>query len=431
MQKGVSFKVHTFGCRVNQAESEVLKERMIQEGFLQNSDKYKIIVINSCAVTHKAEREVRQFIYQEKRKNPDVFLVVTGCAATYWKRNKVYIKEIDLLIDNTEKEYVAKMIKKRFENRGVKVKKLSLGKIQDKYFSSKRALIKIQDGCDRFCSYCIVPYLRGLPRSVKIDEILARVRMLEKDIAEVIYTAINTEDFGKENKETLIELIKRTLQETKIKRLSFGSIHPWSITKEFIRFYKENLNKSSRFVKFFHIPIQSASNNVLYFMKRGYTREELYYRFNALHEANPESFLATDVIVGFLGETEKDFLETYSFLRDAPVFRFHVFRFSVRKNTAAFYLKKRLFEPSESIKKERAKVLRELSEKKLVKFKKRFVDKVREALFLSKSEEDFQAALLHNQLPVMVKNSKVTAGEIREIKIVEVKKGVLVGALPS
>src|SRR3989339_1628228 len=435
--KKMTFYTYSFGCRVNQAEKEVLDSMMQDQGYEINEAKPNVVIINTCAVTHKAEREAKQLIFKLKRENPTGQIVVTGCSATFWKKNSL-LKDlpIDLLIDNVNKEFLVKILQKRLSNRAT----LNLGgyasvgkdkpkkAVFNKYLNSGRALIKIQDGCQRFCSFCIVPYLRGTPKSYKINEIVSQVKQFG-DLKEVIYTAINTEAFGYDTGEKLITLIDQTIEFTKISRISFGSIHPWSINNEFIDYYK-NILPLKRLVNFFHVPIQSGSNKILNLMKRGYTREEMMEKLQKLHKINPLALIATDVIVGFLDETDKDFQETYDFLEKSPISKFHVFRFSNRNNTAAYYMAKNIKEPSNGIKMKRARILAKLGKEKYEKFLKKNVGRTSTVLFLNNKFDGYQEALLDNQLQIYIKVIKpIQLTQLYEAKILEYKKGKLFGRI--
>jgi len=296
-----SFYCYSFGCRVNQAEKEVIDGEMQNSGFSLKEQSPNISIINTCAVTHKAEREAKQLIFKLKRENPNGQVVITGCSATYWKKNNLLKNlPVDLVVDNINKEFLVKLIQNRLSGQASS----NLGgqnKIgMDKYLNSGRALIKIQDGCQRFCSYCIVPYLRGTPKSAKIKDIVSQINKYP-DLQEAILTAINTEAFGFDTGEKLITLIDQTIEVTKIPRISFGSIHPWSINEEFLNYYKKIL-PLKRLVNFFHVPIQSGSNKILNLMKRGYTREEIMEKLRSIERLNKYALIATDVIVGFLDE---------------------------------------------------------------------------------------------------------------------------------
>ncbi len=239
-------------------------------------------------------------------------------------------------------------------------------------------------------------------------------------------TAINTQAFGYDTKEKFVDLIQKVLEETKAPRISFGSIHPWSIDEEFLNLYKKYAN-SPRFVHFFHIPLQSGSNNTLRLMKRGYTREEFIDKLNKLHQLNNMVFIGTDVIVGFLEESDADFEDTYNFMKDTPISKFHVFRFSERQHTAAYHLGKRLKTPSPQKAQARSEALRKLSERKYAAFIERHVGKTSEALFLERRDEKFQSVLLGNQISAKIYTENRMTGELKHVKITELKNGSLIG----
>ncbi len=423
----MTFYSHSFGCRVNQAEKEELDRQLVQLGYTFHYADPALYIINTCSVTHKAEREARQLIYQTRRKYPKAKIVVTGCAATNWIKTKTEVPEVDLLVDNQNKEYLATIISKRFSRNSVRTgRDLSLS--IDKYLRSKRLILKTQDGCQRYCTYCIVPYLRGLPKSVPGPQIVKRAQLYEDHINELILSSINTEAYGYDTREKFVDLLKEVLDNTKIPRLSFGSIHPWSVNQEFFDLYAKYPG-NERIVNFFHIPLQSGSNKMLQLMKRGYTREEFVEKLATLGSLKPYIFIATDVIVGFLEETNKDFIDTFEFLKNSPVVKFHVFRFSKRQHTAAYYLSKRLTEPPSEEKQKRAQALLDLSKKKYTAFLRRHIGETFPALVLEKEYEGMREALLTNQIPVIVKAASVSAGDIKTVRILEYKKGRLFGRI--
>jgi len=430
MYKQKTFSSYSFGCRVNEAEKIAIDNQMVVAGFLNTQDHPDVYIINSCAVTVKAEREARQMILKLKRENPTLKLVVTGCGVTHWKKNDIWNNiPIDLIISNTDKEFTTRLILKRFYKDVAIKKKLPQDSTLlqgDKFLSSGRVMIKIQDGCHRFCTYCIVPYLRGTPTSKKISAILNDLNTFGSKASEVIYTAINTEDFGKDTNETVMNLIDQTLVHTKIKRISFGSIHPWSINDAFIKYYR-NLSLNTRFSNFFHVPLQSGSNKILRLMKREYVIEEIIEKLNQIRNISPLSLIATDIIVGFLEETDKDFEETYKLLELSPINRFHVFRFSPRQNTAAYYLKKRLDEPIDKKKMERAKRLAALGTAKYNKFIRKFVGLTGEALFIGNVKEGYQQAILNNQVSTLIKTNVSLRGNMKHVKITGLQKNTLMG----
>ncbi len=429
------FFSYSFGCRVNEAEKEEIDRQMTQAGFSFGMTDQSINIVNTCAVTAKAEREARQYIYQLKKKYPRSKIVVTGCAATYWKKKRVDKQlPIDLLVDNPEKEFLVKIITNRLldqspAGRGDQIMVGETNQITSKFLKSKRAMIKIQDGCQRFCSYCIVPYLRGSPKSFLIRDIIKKIRFL-KNIQEVILTAINTEAFGYDTGETLIQLIDQVINKTSIPRISFGSIHPWSFDQKFLNYYKKILKKK-RLINFFHIPLQSGSNKILSLMKRDYTMQEFAWKVREIKKINPYALVATDIIVGFLDENDKDFAKTYDFLEKNFIDKFHVFRFSNRTNTASFYMKKRLSETPFIAKIQRARALADLSKKKYQLFLQKLIDKKysSSALFLDKLENGHQQALLDNQVAIWVKTSNNLTGKIKNIQVVKLGINNLFGKI--
>jgi threonylcarbamoyladenosine tRNA methylthiotransferase MtaB len=420
-----TFYSFSFGCRVNEAEKEEFDRQMLKAGFKYSVSNPSIYIINTCSVTHKAEREAKQHIYQVRRKFPASKIVVTGCSATYWKKNDLALNlPVDETFDNLQKDYLVQLLLKRQQQEN----RQSIKNPTSKFLDSGRLLLKIQDGCQRFCSFCVVPYLRGKPKSYSTKNLVSGIQKKEKHIKEVILTAINTEAFGYDTGETFINLIQKIINETRVQRISFGSIHPWSINRDFLKFY-EKILPTKRLVNFFHIPIQSGSDKMLRLMKRGYTRDEMMDKLIAIKRINDFAFIGTDVIVGFLDETEKDFEETYSFLDKAPINKFHIFRFSKRQNTAAYYLSKRLYEAPNHVKQARAKKLTELGAKKYQQFLQRHINTTFDGMFLKYKTDSYQKVLLSNQVPVYIKTSKLHCSEIKKIKITEYKNGELFGKI--
>ena len=425
-----TFSIYSFGCRVNEAEKIQMQLGFEKRGFTYDDGSPSIGIINTCAVTAKAEREARQLIYKLKRQGIGK-LIITGCSATYWMKTKSLFKlPIDLCIENTNKDYLVDLVTNRFFSADLQRQNSDfiLNSVPDKFLQSGRLMLKIQDGCHRFCSYCIVPYLRGLPKSFLIHNLESRIHNYQNPINEVILTAINTEAFGTDTGESLTDLIQTIIDKTDIPRVSFGSIHPWSIAPEFIKWYG-NLKQKDRFVHFFHIPLQSGTDKTLTLMKRGYTTHEFMWKINEIHKTNPLAFIATDVIAGFLDESELDFNATYSFLEKSPISKFHVFRFSKRDKTAAYYMAKRLKEPTSEEKKKRSQALIELSNRKYATFLNKQVKRKSAALFVGAVKNGLQEALLDNQVPVFVKTDKNLNGTIQNVKVTEVKEKGLFGTI--
>lgn len=423
MQK--TFYSYSFGCRVNQAEKEELDRQMVDRGYSFDENDPSLYIINTCSVTHKAEREAKQMIYQVKREKPNTKIIITGCAATNWIKTKTTLKEVDLIVDNQSKEYIATIIENRIGQD--LTKSMTPTVLKDKFLDSGRIIFKLQDGCQRFCTYCIVPYLRGLPKSTPIIDIVSKINQFP-DMKEVLLTAINTEAYGYDTKESFISLLEAIFDQTTAPRLSFGSIHPWSVNDEFFTFYRKYAPQK-RLVNFFHVPLQSGSNKMLGLMKRGYTREEFLEKLDILAKIEPFTFIGTDVIAGFLEETDKDFQDTYNFMEQTPISKFHVFRYSKREHTAAFYLGKRLQEPTPLQKATRSRALADLGKRKYEQFLSSHVGHTFSTLILEKRLHNLQSGLLSNQIPVQVISDIDRTGELKNVKILEYKNEALFGKI--
>lgn len=420
------FFIHTFGCRVNEAESEKISLDLVKAGWKFDQARPDYYLVNTCAVTAKAEREVRQHIYQTSKKFPQARIVLTGCAATYWEEKGKLLEEVDLLVNNQDKDRLADiMINDICKDVINHVSTLSY---TNKYLASGRAIFKIQEGCNRFCSYCLTAYLRGKPKSVLIKNLIKEINSYPFLLQEVILAAINTAAYGADTGENLVSLIKTVLNKTKIKRLSFGSIHPWSFNQDFFKYYQKLAN-NQRFVQFFHIPFQSGSDSILKLMRRGYKQKEIKLLLNKIKEKNPAAFIGTDIIVGFPGETETEFKTTYRFLEEAPIDRFHVFRFSKRPDTAAYELTRTVREPNEALKAKRARVLRELGQKKYRKFLQSNIGRKTTALIIRKDSSGVYSGLLNNQLPVLVKSGRNLIGKIYPVRVTQLENTNLIAEL--
>lgn len=421
----MKFWSFNLGCRVNQAEKEKIDRELIAHGLVMSEDDPDVCIVNTCAVTQKAEKESRQFVRSLKRKYPTTKIAITGCSATKWKKEDHHLNEIDLAVDNLGKNDLSENIIEMFPHESF-LEPTSFNK--DLFVRSGRTFVKIQDGCDRRCAYCLVPSLRGPSKSRKTADIIDEIKHLDPTIKEVILTAINTETFGKETNESLTQLIKSVLSKTDIARLSFGSIHPWSLNDQLLNYLKDAVS-NKKFVNYFHVPIQSGSDKILGLMKRGYKVWDVIEKLNTIRKYNYLSQLGTDILVGFPGETDKDFENTLSLLKKTSINRLHIFRFSLRSDTGAESLVKLYGEIPEEIKKKRAKTLLELGENKMFTFKEKHLNKKFEALFLVKKVNGFQEVLLENQMEAFIEAKRDFASEIKKVEIKSLKDGKLYGKI--
>jgi threonylcarbamoyladenosine tRNA methylthiotransferase MtaB len=412
-----TFQSFVFGCRVNEAERIRFDNELRKAGFTVDLNNPAYSIINTCAITGKAEREAKQLIYSLRKQFPATKVVITGCSATYWaKRFPEYTRLVDIVIPNSHKTDLASLLLQASPGDQPRSEAIrSAQPIHDKFRQSNRLLVKIQDGCHRFCNYCIVPYLRGNPQSQTIQEIVSYINSFDPTPSEVILSAINTESFGKDTKETMVDLIGQVLDKTSVKRIGFGSIHPWSLTDEFLDYYRTTLSKEPRFVHFFHVPIQSGSQTMLTHMRREYDIADIMQRLMAIKAIRPDAFIATDIIVGYLGETDALFDETHNLLVKSPISRFHVFPFSNRMHTAAYYLKRRMEEPTPTQKKERAEKLRILSDIKYADFKAQQKGTESDALVIAQVKGGVRV-VTHNNIELVVKKNALP-GDIIHVTI--------------
>ncbi len=406
----------TLGCKVNQYETNAMAQKFLEKGYEvieenneESEEKPVACIINTCTVTNMSDRKSRQMLRRMKEKNPETIVVAVGCYAQVAKEDILKIPEIDLVLGNNEKvkivEYVEDYIKtnkKILEIEDVMQSKefSDFGNIT---FSEKtRAVVKIQDGCDRFCSYCIIPYARGRVRSRKPESIISEItKIAGNGIKEVVITGIHIASYGKDftlKKDSdlqnykLIDLLEEINAIEGIERIRLGSIEPLLITDEFV----ERLKKLEKICHHFHLSLQSGCDETLKRMNRRYTTEQFENIVDILRKTYNDVNLTTDIIVGFPGETEEEFEKTYSFLKKIKFYKMHVFKYSSRKGTKASVMKNQI---SGDIKEERSKRLIELSNKNEHEYNIQYIGKEVDVLF---EEEKVGLYKGHTQNYIMV-----------------------------
>jgi threonylcarbamoyladenosine tRNA methylthiotransferase MtaB len=409
-RKNVAY--YTLGCKLNYSETSTIARSFKNEGFnrVDFSVPADIYVINTCSVTENADKRFKTIVKQAQKVNPDAFIVAVGCYAQLKPQELADVNGVDLVLGATEKfnvtSYINDLLSHPERSRGVgEVHSCDIDDA-DFYVGSysvgdrTRAFLKVQDGCDYKCTYCTIPLARGISRSDTLSNVLKNAKEIsEQDIKEIVLTGVNIGDYGKgefgnkTHEHTFFELVQALDNVEGIERLRISSIEPNLLKNETIEF----VSRSKTFVPHFHVPLQSGHNDILKLMKRRYLRELYIERISKIKEVMPHACIGVDVIVGFPGETDDHFLETYNFLNALDVSYLHVFTYSERDNTEAIDLNGIV---PKNVRAKRSKMLRGLSVKKRRAFYESQIDSERTVLFESENKEGFIQGFTENYIKV-------------------------------
>ena len=390
-----------------------------------------VYIINTCTVTNMSDRKSRQIIRRAKQINPNSILVATGCYAQTAKEELEKITDIDLIVGNTEKKDIVKIVEEYRDNKNrERVKMSDINKQKEfvdfgsvTYTEKTRAVIKVQDGCNNFCSYCIIPYAKGRVRSRKLESVVKEItEIAAKGIKEVVITGIHVASYGIDfdNNTRLIDLLEAIQKIDGIERIRLGSLEPNIITEEFVN----RLKKVTKMCDHFHLSLQSGCDETLKRMNRKYTAETFEKEVNLLRKTFPDVALTTDVIVGFPGETEEDFNETYKYLSKIRFTKLHVFKYSPRKGTVAAKMKNQI---DSTVKEKRSHKLIELSNECEIEFLDRYVGKELKVLF-EKQDGEYIKGHTTNYLVVKAKETELE-NQIKDVKIVSRDNLELIGEM--
>ena len=378
---------HTLGCKVNTYETEAMKSQLKEQGYeiVSFSEAADVYIINTCTVTNMADQKSRQMLHRARKKNPDAVIAAVGCYAQTFKEDLIRDNTADIIIGNSQKSHLHELLEEYFNEH----KKQNL--VQDlthehcyefmkltEIDDHTRAFIKIQDGCNQFCTYCMIPYARGRARSRSLEDIMKELRMLaSQGFKEVVFTGIHLSSYGKdlnpEKKPMLLEAVLQAAEIEGIERIRLGSLEPGIITEEFIR----PLSECSKFCPHFHLSLQSGSDTVLKRMNRHYTAQEYYENCQLIRSFFEHPAITTDIIVGFPQETEDEFKETCEFVKKVEFAQVHAFPYSRRKGTKADAMSGQIADP---VKKERMKILSALIEASEQKYNEWYIGREVEIL---------------------------------------------------
>lgn len=424
---------YTLGCKVNQYETEAMIESFENAGYeiVDYSEYADVYIINTCTVTNMGDRKSRHIIRRALEKNPNAFVAVAGCYSQMEPKEVLEIPGVSLVVGTNERSRIVELV----EYAEAKGEKLDL--VEDimevrefeemfirNYKSRTRAFLKIQEGCDQYCTYCIIPYARGHIRSRKPDSIIAEVRDLAGNgFKEVVLTGIHVASYGKDLGNTsLIEIIERIHNIDGIERIRMSSVDPNAMTDEFI----DRLRKLPKICRHFHLSLQSGCDETLKRMNRHYTTEEYKRAVGKLREVFADVAITTDLIVGFPGETEEEFQKTVDFINEISFSAMHVFKYSPRKGTPAAKYQNQV---TPQVKDARSKLIISIAGKNEKKFKKSFIGKKMKVLYEQSIDEknSIFEGLTENYIRVVSESQENLKGKIIEVTLLELKENYMIG----
>ena len=420
IQENMKVKLHTLGCKVNQYETEVITEDLIKNGFTitQSDDDADIFIVNSCTVTSESDRKTRQTVRRLKHKKENSVVILTGCMPQAFPDMAQNLIEADIVIGNKNNKDIVPRLKKYLSEhqRFVGIEQHKNG---EKFYCSQitgfsertRAIVKIEDGCDRFCSYCIIPKARGRVRSKPLNVIRSEVEKLSKaGFQEVVLVGINLSAYGKDTGDKFYDAVKIAASVDGIKRVRLGSLEPDHLTDEVI----EKLSLIKNLCPQFHISLQSGSDSTLSLMNRHYTADEYYALCLKLRNIFKYCTITTDIMVGFPSESDGDFNDTVEFVKKVGFEKVHVFPYSVRSGTKAASMD----QIDKHTKEKRAATLSIEAAKIRSSFLSKQIGKTVQIIAESKGGDDYIFGYTANYIPVMAKKKQYNIGDFAEVKII-------------
>ena len=407
------YYIYTLGCKVNNYESEYIKSLLDKEGFIYSEEQPDIIIINTCTVTNTSDKKSKKMIKRYRRLFPNAIIVAMGCYVQYVNGN---VEGADIIVGNKDKSQITDYIKEYIQNREKIIKIYDMNNVEfedmeiKKYTSHTRAFVKIEDGCNNFCSYCIIPYVRGRVRSKDFNKVIEEIEYLVNNgHKEIVLTGIHTGQYNSNGK-TLYDLLKELVKIKKLERIRISSIEVVEINDDIIDLIK----KESKLVSHLHIPLQSGSDKILKLMNRRYDKKYFKEKIEKIRESRKDISITTDLIVGFNGESEKEFIESYEFCKEIGFSKIHVFPYSKRDGTKACDLSE---EVDEKTKKIRVNKFLELSKILERKYKSKFIGKTLKVL-VEEEKNNYLFGYTSNYIKVKMPK-KYEHNQIYEIKLTQ------------
>ena len=415
------------GCKSNQFEGAVIEENLIKNGFekVKKLDEADIYILNSCSVTHKSDNEALYLLRNAKHKNPNIITVLTGCLAQIEKEKLLEYDFIDFVVGNDEKLDLENFLNSRERLQAADIMQLEkFHEVRLEDMTKTRASLKIQDGCDNRCSYCIIPFARGNSRSADIDFVIDGINnFVRHGFKEVVFTGIHIGLWGKELGLTLLDLLKEVESRTDLVRYRLGSLNPLEITDDLLEF----LAKSDKFCPHFHLSLQSACNKTLESMNRFYKVEDYLKQIDKINNMFDLPFLGSDIITGFAGETDEDFEITRKNLEKSGLSQIHTFPYSIRKGTKGAAMPAQV---EEKVKEARASVVKAISARKYNEFIQKNLGTVREVLIEKHPDKSngMLKGVTRNYLTVYINSSDLSLlNTLCQVRLTEYKDGKVYG----
>lgn len=428
----MTFNIITFGCKVNQCESENISSGMTKNGFkfVESFENADVVIVNSCTVTSESDRKLRQTISKIKRVNPKCAIVLSGCMPQAEPEFAKKLENVDIIVGNTNKFHIPKILKEYFTKHQklfdiLPIKDITEFESTDINYkpNRSRAFLKIEDGCNRFCSYCIIPYARGKIRSKPLENIKTDAYNLAKNgYKEIVLVGINLSSYGVDLGCDLPDAVEAVSEFDGIKRVRLSSLEPDLMTDDII----DKLSKIPKLCPQFHLALQSGSDNILKSMRRLYTSEDFISIVQKLKEKFKNATFTTDIMVGFPGETEENFKDTLNLIEKIGFLKVHVFPYSKRPGTFAANMENQV---SKALKAQRVKKVIEISKKSAKLVLESFLGREFEVLYETKDENGYFEGYTSNYIPVKVMNDADIRGKLLHTKLFEYKQNFCFGVL--
>lgn len=417
---------HNLGCKVNAYETAAMEQKLQEAGYeiVPFSEPYDIAIINTCSVTNMADKKSRQILHRAKRNNPDALVIAVGCYVQTKTDEARNDESVDIIVGNNEKKNIVEIIEKATKESVIDINKTDEYEEMDMATVTEhtRAHIKIQDGCNNFCSYCIIPYARGRVRSRDFESTKKEaLELVNCGYKEIVITGIEVSTYNNNGK-TLIDVVEELNKIEGLKRIRLSSLNPDIITDEFV----SRLSKCEKICPHFHLSMQSGCDKTLKDMNRHYTSAEYLEKCEILRKYFDNPAITTDIIVGFPGETDEDFEQTLETVKKASFYQIHVFKYSMRDGTVAAGMENQV---DERIKNERSERLIDIADRLQTEYEKSFINTDQEVLFEEEIELDddkYMVGHTNNYLQVGVKTDENLKNTIKKVKLIDLHKNHII-----